>query len=223
MKTGQNKFDDDIRQKLNSREIQPTTQAWDRLDAMLAVGEGEKKKSNINWLYIAAGFVGLLLLATVFFMQSRKDVVPENEIAVEENHSHPQPAEANDIPELQSQPDAVVEANSADRQPKKINHSIQYQPQKLIAVANQSEPKPAEVTSEPVQIEFQSSTNQDLLADAATSAIQSNSKGRVSVDVETLLSQVDGELEQSFREKVITKVGRSLNEVKVALSARNQE
>lgn len=40
----QNKLETQIKEKLNSREIQPSEMAWDRLDAMLSVSE-EKKQS----------------------------------------------------------------------------------------------------------------------------------------------------------------------------------
>ena len=39
-----NKFEKQIREQLNSREIQPSKKSWDRLDAMLSVAE-EKKQS----------------------------------------------------------------------------------------------------------------------------------------------------------------------------------
>jgi hypothetical protein len=42
-----NKIDNQIRQKLNGREIQPSAQAWDRLEAMLVVSEVKKPKKNI--------------------------------------------------------------------------------------------------------------------------------------------------------------------------------
>ena len=37
MKKERNKFEEDLRNKLNEREIVPSEKAWDRLDAMLAV------------------------------------------------------------------------------------------------------------------------------------------------------------------------------------------
>ena len=44
-----NKIDNQIREKLNAREIQPSAQAWDRLDAMLAVSEEKKSKKGYGW------------------------------------------------------------------------------------------------------------------------------------------------------------------------------
>ncbi|HEY0045820.1 MAG TPA: hypothetical protein VGB44_03825, partial [Flavobacterium sp.] len=86
MKTGQNKFENEIRQKLNAREIEPSSKAWDRLDAMLTVGEEEKRKYNYSWLYIAAGFLGFILIATIFFRQGQKSPQIENKMVIEEVH-----------------------------------------------------------------------------------------------------------------------------------------
>ena len=43
------------------------------------------------------------------------------------------------------------------------------------------------------------------------------------VDAGNLLSQVDGELELSFREKVIGKINKNYQTIKVALANRNQQ
>jgi len=50
-----------------------------------------------------------------------------------------------------------------------------------------------------------------------------NQKPVVHVNASNLLSQVDGELELSFREKIINKVSKKYQTVKVALSNRNLE
>jgi hypothetical protein len=48
-------------------------------------------------------------------------------------------------------------------------------------------------------------------------------KAEVKVDAKSLLSQVDGELDLTFREKIINKVNKNYHEVKVALANRNKE
>ncbi|GAW89832.1 hypothetical protein FPS14_contig00031-0036 [Flavobacterium psychrophilum] len=40
-----NKLENQIQEKLNAREIQPSAQAWDRLDAMLLVTEKINQKN----------------------------------------------------------------------------------------------------------------------------------------------------------------------------------
>ncbi|MNR56271.1 hypothetical protein D3C85_1768130 [compost metagenome] len=46
-------------------------------------------------------------------------------------------------------------------------------------------------------------------------------KSRVKINANDLLNQVDGELELSFREKLISKINRNYQTVKVAVANRN--
>ena len=68
-----NNLENQFRDKLNAREIQPSPMAWDRLDAMLTVAENKKPKRKWNWLLIAASFVGILFAGfAVYELQSTK-------------------------------------------------------------------------------------------------------------------------------------------------------
>ena len=51
-----NKFENQIKDKLEGRAIQPSSKSWDRLDAMLSVEEKPKKKSFL-WYYVAASLL----------------------------------------------------------------------------------------------------------------------------------------------------------------------
>ena len=93
-----NKLETQFKEKLNSREIKPTEMAWDRLDAMLAVSEVKKPKRKFTWLYIAASFVGFLLITTVFFNQKEPSVDSKKNIVVIEKTN---PKE-NSKPEIKS-------------------------------------------------------------------------------------------------------------------------
>jgi len=79
-----NKLENDFRNKLNQREMQPSEKAWDRLDAMLSVAE-KKKKPNRTWMYVAASFLGFLFVGTLFFKQSEVEIEKTNVITYEEN------------------------------------------------------------------------------------------------------------------------------------------
>ena len=80
----QNKLDTQFKEKLNSREIKPTDMAWDRLDAMLSVAENKKPKRKFTWLYIAASFIGFILISTVFFNQKENTIdIKKNTVVIE--------------------------------------------------------------------------------------------------------------------------------------------
>jgi hypothetical protein len=79
-----NKLENKMREKLNQRTIQPSSNTWDRLDAMLSVKE-QKPKRNFKWLSIAAVFVGFTLIG-IFILNKEKsieNVIPSNPIVLE--------------------------------------------------------------------------------------------------------------------------------------------
>ena len=67
-----NKIDNQIREKLNAREIQPSAQAWDRLDAMLTISEEKKPKKGYGWFFVAASTI--LFFGLGFFLFNSKIV-----------------------------------------------------------------------------------------------------------------------------------------------------
>jgi hypothetical protein len=79
-----NNFDKNIQQKFNSRKIEPSAQAWDRLDAMLTVAEEKKQPKTYFWLKIAASFLLFTGMGYVFFQQNQKSEIsqPTNEIVI---------------------------------------------------------------------------------------------------------------------------------------------
>ena len=79
-----NKFEKQIREQLNSREIQPSDMAWDRLDAMLSVAEEKKTKRSFGWLYIAASILVFVGVGTFFFNQNTSEITPNTTIVNQE-------------------------------------------------------------------------------------------------------------------------------------------
>lgn len=82
-----NNFEDDIRKKLQEREIAPNEGAWAQLDAQLAAAN-TYKKSTFPWLAVAAGFVGIAIIASVWFSQTNDNA---NSEMVIENTTKPEP------------------------------------------------------------------------------------------------------------------------------------
>ena len=79
-----NNIENQFREKLNSRQINPSENSWDRLDAMLTVAEEPKR--NFRWMYFAASFLGFILIATVFLNQTEEVIdVPSQKVVIEQN------------------------------------------------------------------------------------------------------------------------------------------
>ena len=56
------KLEDNIREKLEARELKPSADAWKKLESKLDAAQPKKK--TLVWYYVAAGFVGFLIIIT---------------------------------------------------------------------------------------------------------------------------------------------------------------
>lgn len=234
-----NNFEKDFRKKLNERKIEPSNKAWDRLDAMLSVAEEKKqpKKKSKKWLYIAACVVGVLLVGTLFFNQKEKPIeTPINNVVEKgtEKDSVEKPILNNtdtietEIAVLENPSKETIkkEEKNHHQELDKIskNKSNQIAESSVIIKNNQEKQS---VNNQTTIIEKPKEENVDqLLHSAEKTIVAENSakpKTKIKVNANDLLNQVDGELEESFREKVITKVNRNYQTVKMALANRNQQ
>jgi len=233
-----NNIENQFRNQLNEREIKPSENAWDRLDAMLTVAE--KPKRSYGWLYIAASFLGFLLVATVFFSQTeevidvpRKEMVHENTPGEKENTVVPSAKE-----QQKTDADVVSQKGTAvaveQKQSKHNTSSIKTVTKEALPVIasenNQNQiaahsiinqATEQKVAQKPAYINVD-----ELLASVDKPGKPGkifNQKSGVKVNPNTLLSRVDGELELTFREKVLNTVNKNYNTVKVVLSNRNNQ
>lgn len=228
---GPNKLEKQFKVQLNSREIQPSEMAWSKLDVMLAAAC--KPKAKFPWMYIAASFVGFLLIGTVYFSQrsnelinTRDEVVVENSIATESKKESSAVVKAKDQRNEVSGKAAMkanifVNKTIVKREILILNKSILNQNQTVeVSINNQkSEKKSINPKSVAVSVD-------ELLAaveNPSNKEMQSQQNLIVRVNATNILSEVDGELELSFREKVINKVSKNYQTVKVALANRNLE
>lgn len=236
-----NNIDNQFREKLNSREIKPSDNAWDRLDAMLTVAdsnntveEKKKQKRGFGWMHIAASFLGFILIATVFLSQTEELVDVEKVPIVNETIEKPSEEgilQPETIIVKEEQTIAKTEDKSSNKKEsiiiqKTINQNQPVViPQNEVAVHHQPTTENVQLITETLQQKSNYADVDELLA-----AVKKNKKDKLFQDKATvrvnsndLLSQVDGELELSFRQKVIKSVKKNYQEVKVALSTRNQE
>ena len=113
------------------------------------------------------------------------------------------------------------EANQKTNNPSSIinkEKAIEFQNNNDVALKD----LPKIITSDKQIVVSKSSiTKQDELA--SVNVKKSENISKVKVNANSLLSEVDGELELTFREKVFKKAAKNYQEVKVALANRNQE
>ncbi|MDX6183827.1 hypothetical protein SGQ44_16840 [Flavobacterium sp. Fl-77] len=235
-----NNFEKDFRKKLNQRTIAPSDKAWDRLDAMLSIVE--EKKSPVRsfptakkrGLYVAASLVGFLLLGTFFFQQKKDAVeIPKNNVAVEENSQNDSVIKpvlyTNDSDKISiASREEAFEKKSSQKENQNSNQSIkkeQNQVAESSIIKNNQEKQ--SINNQNSMVETSKSESEDQLLSSAKEPMVvehlAKPKTKIKINANDLLDQVDGELELSFREKIITKVNKNYQTVKVALANRNQQ
>ena len=243
------KIEKQFRENLNAREIQPSAQAWDRFDARLSVAEEKKTKRPFGFLFIAASILVFVTLGLFLLNQNNTKIETPNAVVETEikKDATQNETEKNQPPIVKAveQTNSVVSAEKSSINTKNQGVSINNQEkinQKTTSNQNQIiRDKPIEFQNSsdvalkelpriqlatPVVIVSKKEAKSDeaLLADLdKTSKQLTNKKSSLTIDAKSLLSQVDGEVEQTFREKVIKKITKNYQEVKVALANRNNQ
>jgi hypothetical protein len=228
-------IEEQFKEKLSTREIAPSASSWDRLDAMLTVAE-EKPKRNFKWVYVAASVLGFLLMSTLFFNQNQKETVVTNDtIVVNEPKSIPEKKESqtkiNWVKRIETP--KLVEKQLASKEIKKESDSNSTNTGNEIRVAQKEAIHEEQIpiinqkTEQEIVLQKSKYVNVDeLLASVDHPSPKKNSrivKSTLKVNSNELLSQVDGELELSFREKALKVVNQKIKTATVALSNRNSE
>ena len=244
-----NKFETEVKNQLNSREIKPSNQAWDRLDVMLSITEKPKKK--FPWLLIASSFIGFMFVGTLVYRSNNIFTVKEEKLnstvtsrAVEMQNQKtqtPNVVVSSDAVVMQNQnlktPSTIVTSSAVEIQNKTIlvskkNQEILNNISKTSIINNQSKESVSIINLNQIavnqkqEISNQTSNNQEVLSKNTVEILalvkpKETTKTSLKVNPVSLLSQVDEEITTEFRENVFTKVSKSLQTVKVALADRN--
>ncbi|GAA0718111.1 hypothetical protein GCM10009430_15850 [Aquimarina litoralis] len=90
------KFEDNIKDKLEQRTIQPSDAIWERLDQELDEKNGQKKVKKYWWMGLAASIVGVLMITT-FFTNSSNSLKPSNNQLVEVTNEKNDNKQSEDI------------------------------------------------------------------------------------------------------------------------------
>jgi hypothetical protein len=237
---GPNKIEKQFKEQLNAREIKPSGMAWDKLDAMLIAAD-KKPKRNFRWFYVAASFIGFLIIGTVFFngfetvkINIGVPIVLEQKAAVN-NLKEPEIINVDVLPS-QIQKKTIKVYIVAD------NKNLKKQPQQLennkeeVLIINQVKEDGAIVISSK-NMNYQSTSEnkyisaEQILAEVSGTKFESKTSNEtirktrkaISVNPNDLLLNAETELSQSFRESALDRFNKKFNTIKTVLVNRNYE
>ncbi|MEM8847232.1 MAG: hypothetical protein AAFY00_10100 [Bacteroidota bacterium] len=240
------KLEKHIREKLEAREISPSTDAWGKISDELSMVPKPKRKNRYRFA-IAAGFIGFLLALGIFFFgnNSNENVVP----VVEKDNSTNQSFEKNEVLEFETEqievvgipeqtsddPESNIESNGPSTAPIMVEiHEVeQFKKMPLqdssIAISEEIiNEKVNEVMNQVTLLEGMSDAEiTDAEVDSLLRAAQReiltdkvlNPEGKV--DAMALLTEVEDELDESFRDQIFEALKQGYLKVRNSVADRN--
>ncbi|MGF1559976.1 MAG: hypothetical protein ACFCUL_12880 [Flavobacteriaceae bacterium] len=242
-----NKFEEHVKKQLAEREIQPSAEAWKKISEQLGVSEKPKRKYYL-WYGAAASFIGAVLVSTFYFNAEHQEMEPKTPMVgapqktIEEREhiiTTDQPIDPVKLVE--------VEKNRSDKTANKV-----IEPKRIVATKHVSEKtkelsektssiKIPNTASEELlntkileivaQVDLLERDN-DALTDAEVDSLLRRAQQEIlneklyldnpRVDAMALLSDVEEELDQSFRDRIFESLKTGFVKVRTAVADRNR-
>jgi lipopolysaccharide export LptBFGC system permease protein LptF len=235
MKMEQNSFENQIKEKLENRSITPSNQVWSKLNEMLPVSEEPKR--NYKWMFLAASCIGFI--STAIFFQRQPDELVENDLPkiTIENNMVPKTENTSNI---SNNLGIILDKKNPEKEIVKVESKINQKKNDEVIISenngvkNNSNLNLEDVilngTQKLIVFKEQTQNSSQLIAHESNSLNEIAQKNeldtksnQIRVNVNSLLSQVENELNLTFRQKVIIKIAKNYKATKEILVARNQE
>ncbi len=241
-----NKLDTKIREQLGSREIKPTDQAWDRLDAMLSLAEKKEPKkvfSLYKYIGIAASVLLFIALGFWLFQANTNDALdipihPKNNVVVEDKNIDNEDIIENNALEQYKEQDEIIQKENV-----LVEVPLQKQVRKEIDNNSTINPHRIEVTTvaevdaknkiQEISV-IEKTTNKYVTGEMMLAAVENRPlekketlntevQTKIRVNTSNLLTTVEKELDENHKETTLDKLSRNFKQVKSALANRNYE
>ena len=224
-----NKIDNQIREKLNAREVQPSAQAWDRLDAMLAVSEEKKPKKGYGWFFVAASTLLFFGLGFFLFNSNETTEINNSTPIVTTINEEIDTVESNKINEISVEKEQPVLVQNEVSFSKTQTNKKSEETDKLTKEEDLTKDNSSSIIHHPSPNSYKYVSPENLLAEVQTgekvitSDKKISPKTKMKVDANSLLTNVEKELDENYRETTLDKLNRKFQDAKSALANRNYE
>ncbi len=241
------KFEKHIKKHLKEREISPSERAWDTLSEQLPKA-GAKKKNKFLWYSVAAAFIGVLIVSTLYVKRNQAPTEMPIEV-VEKSQEINVPENDRDVMVPMKEEDKLVVVKKSEIKKAKApievlsKTAIKDEPKFAVLdkdkITNESsdmvktkteeliDAKIAELATqvqflEGADIQVTDAEVDSLLRKAQREILADkifNEKGKV--DAMALLDEVENELDQTFREQIFESLKTGFLKVRTAVADRN--
>ncbi|MGB5500613.1 MAG: hypothetical protein WBM77_16900 [Maribacter sp.] len=241
------KFEKHIKNQLDKRNIKPSDNAWEKISGQLQKTEPATSK-RFFWYSVAAAFIGILIISSLYFNTSDESnesgiqivetpnepvFIPKTEAVVKKQNAVEEKIAISDKPSIivSKKPSVQVESDSdfnsqiastdnfsdkiikVDTVLNKAEHLINAKIAEIVAQVNSLENSNLPISSVEVDSLLRKA-QQEVLTDKIF-----NQEGEV--DAMALLNEVEGELDQSFREQIFESLKTGFLKVRTAVADRN--
>jgi hypothetical protein len=164
------KFEENIREKLQERELQPSKEAWNKL-ALTLEKNPQKKNNRRLWMAVAAGFIGVLLV--VSFLLNNNNAASTQQIVVDDNSNPPVEEKIIDNsnteePIIENTTENISEIISGQKKSFSENENIRKNNTTQIVVSSRNREKPLVVKKgvnhEEIETPFEEQLTHDAVA-----------------------------------------------------------
>lgn len=223
----QHNIDSQIKEKLKAREIQPSDQTWDRLDALLTISEEKREKKGYGWFFVAASTILFFGLGYFLFNSNETTEITNSVPVITTSNEEMDTIETNKIENIAVENGKPGLVQNEVNLSKKNNKSEATNT--LPNVENVLEEKITPNVQLPSIITYKYISPEKLLAEVQTQVKINPSdkktivKPRVKIDATSLLTNVEKELDETHKESTLDKLSKKIQDAKSALVNRNYE
>ncbi|MDO9261538.1 MAG: hypothetical protein Q7U08_06325 [Flavobacteriaceae bacterium] len=226
-----NNLEKDFSNKIQKRSIAPSNDSWNQLENMLTSAEKSKPKRLIFWMSVAASitgiaFIGIYMMFQNLSIEKNDALLVVQEKAVEKDSTITTDKSTKEmiinpiinlkqttkLAEIKQNNNPKNNQETADYIDKKQENKLQSETVLAENRILENQPKPFDKVSINSQILLTSVENKEEI-------ILKNNPIKVSAS--SLLSQVDGELSQTFTEKALQSIHKNYQNLKEVIASRN--
>lgn len=244
-----NKFEKHIKEKLDGRKIKPSAKTWQKLSGELDTSVQPKKKGYF-WYGIAASFIGILIVSILYMNRENAQIIPDIQVVdsseekIKETNDFRTNILIEDTTEIKV---AEINVNAIRKESiKDIEHeniladaedkivSFEKEASAMEGIQVKSKLSDEIINTKILEVVAQVNLLEEdaiALTDAEVDSLLRNAQREIltdklfnqdqSVDAMALLTAVEDELDQSFRDQIFETLKTGFLKVRTAVADRN--